>query len=104
MKRKNILEVCCFLIFFLFIYVALNKIIYYETFVEDLGRQPILEPRKYFLSILIPASEILFAILIISERGRRVGLIGAVVLMSFFTLYVIYVMSFNSYWPCACGG
>lgn len=104
MKRKGILEIFCFMLFFLFTYTSLSKIFDYPKYVSDLNRQTALAPIAGFLSVTIPAVELVIAGLLMFRGGRKSGLIGAVVLMFLFTAYVGYVMVFESKWPCSCGG
>lgn len=104
MKRSIIIQVICYFFFALFIYTALSKWLIYPTFVKDLHRSPLTGPYATFISIVIPASEFIVAILLQFRRTRTAGLIGAFSLMLLFTIYVGYVLGMTTERPCSCGG
>jgi putative oxidoreductase len=104
MKRKTILEIIAFAFFFLFVYTSLSKWYTFDFYIEDLHRSPLLGPFAGPISILIPGSELIVAALLLPDKTRKFGLIGSLVLMTLFTVYVAYVLLLTTERPCTCGG
>jgi hypothetical protein len=76
----------------------------FDYYLHDLERSPLLGVYAVPLSVAVPASELIVAVLLLPNSTRRYGLIGAAALMTFFTAYVIYVLEFTIERPCSCGG
>lgn len=106
MKRGLSIDLICFAIILLFVYAALSKLFQYNTYVFDLGRQPLLVPYAKILAPSIPIAELLIAALLLVPGIRLWGLLGAVILMLLFTGYVsVVVFGSNGHdLPCTCGG
>jgi hypothetical protein len=104
MKKSNILEVICFLIILLFVYTGVSKFIHHENFKIVIGRIPILNPFTNVLSLGLPLSELVAAVLLMFPATRRWGLYLSAVLMSAFTMFIVYVIFISSHVPCVCGG
>lgn len=106
MKRAITIDFICYAIILLFVYAAFSKLFMYNTYVFDLGRQPLLVPYVKYLALTIPLSELVISALLLVPSTRRLGLFGALILMILFTGYVSLVV-FNSKGhdlPCTCGG
>jgi hypothetical protein len=103
-KHSIVIESICYFFFALFMYTALSKWMIYPTFVRDLQRAPFTGTHATIISIIIPAVEVAVAILVQLKRTKQLGLIGAFLLMSFFTFYVGYVLNMTTERPCSCGG
>ena len=103
--KTNILLVCCFLLVLLFVYTGASKLLDTDRFLSELNNQPIPRILIPYLAWVIPAIEIFFAVLLIADRTRLMGLAGSFVLMALFTGYTGLVLSrvFNRV-PCSCGG
>ncbi|SDF60708.1 MauE/DoxX family redox-associated membrane protein [Chitinophaga filiformis] len=104
MSTRTLIACICYALFFLFVYAALNKLISFNYYLYDLKRSPLLQAVALPLAIAVPATELLVAALLISNKTQRYGLAGSVLLMAMFTLYVIYVLGFTKERPCTCGG
>ena len=104
MKRSTIVEIICYAFFFLFVYTALSKWLIYPLFVDDLHRSPLTGPFAVLISIIIPASELVVAILLLFNKTRKWGLYAVFILMVLFTGYVGYVLGLTKDRPCSCGG
>ncbi len=105
MKYRNeiVLTIAtCFIL--LLVYAALTKLLDYQKFVVQIGQSPLLTNYASFIAWLIPAVEILIAVLLAWPRFRLVGLYGAFILMVMFTAYIAAILSFSEDIPCSCGG
>lgn len=105
LKTKKLLtEVCSSLLILLFLYAALMKLMTYRDFVSQLQHSPLLESFAGTVAWLVPVTEIGICALLVVPRLRRLGLYLSFALMLVFTAYIIYVMNYAPYVPCACGG
>ncbi|WP_316814466.1 MauE/DoxX family redox-associated membrane protein [Pedobacter nyackensis] len=105
LKTKKILvELCSSLLILLFLYAALMKLMTYQDFVSQLEHSPLLESFAGIVAWLVPVTEIGICALLIILRLRRLGFCLSFVLMLVFTAYIIYVINYAPYIPCACGG
>jgi hypothetical protein len=71
---------------------------------EQMALMPALESVAHIVVWLLPATEIVIALLIFIHQTRKTGLYAATILMILFTLYIIYMMLFYPNLPCSCGG
>lgn len=104
MKAVTLSAVIGYALCFLFVYASINKLLEFEYYLYDLKRSPLLSSFARSVAVLVPFSELLVATLLLFDRTRKYGLIGSVMLMALFTLYVVYVLDFTSERPCTCGG
>jgi putative oxidoreductase len=106
MKRKLILEIITSLFILLFFYVALSKILTYDTFKQDLIRTPLIKGFSSIIAVCLPATEFLVAIFLLLHKTRQFGLYCSFILMLLFTLFVGYILAFtqSKNRPCTCGG
>jgi threonine/homoserine/homoserine lactone efflux protein len=88
----------------IFLYTSVSKLIDFHAFNLVLHRSPILHPIAGLLSWTIIVAEIFISILLVLPEKRRVGLQYASLLLSSFTLYLIYMLFFMPNLPCSCGG
>jgi len=110
MRNKFLVETICIMFIVLFVYAAVSKLLDYESFVHQIRTSPLLKdrPSSYFLSRhtawLLPVIELLVAVILIPEAIRVKGLYLATMLMSIFTIYIIYIVTYSPFVPCSCGG
>ena len=88
----------------LFLYTALNKLQYFDGFVESIDRNPLLRAFENELAVAILVSEFSITALLIIPVTRRLGLLLATLLMLCFTIYIWYMLATASHLPCTCGG
>jgi hypothetical protein len=104
-KHQNrIVEIISGLLIFLFLYTGLSKLVQHDTFKFNLTESPLLSSFAGFLSIALPIGEILLVGLLLFKRTQLKGLWISVGLLSLFTIYLIYMVSFHDKLPCSCGG
>jgi putative oxidoreductase len=106
MKNQVSKEVIIFLIVLLFAYTAADKLIEHKKFVFQLSLAPMpyIKLLSPYLSWLVPLTEIFIVITLLMERTRLAGLYTSIVLLTFFEIYVIYMLTSGLDLPCACGG
>jgi uncharacterized membrane protein YphA (DoxX/SURF4 family) len=97
-------EIISALLIILFIYTGLNKLLDHNKFQFQLGQSPFIEPMAGFISIALPAGELVIAALLIFKRTRLPGLYASIFLMALFTAYVYIMLRFSYDLPCSCGG
>ena len=102
--RKYFIETASILFIFLFIYAAASKLIDYQKFRVQLGQSPILTHIAGWVAWIIPAAEIIIAVLLVLPAYRIAGLYASFSIMVMFTSYIIAITRFSEYIPCSCGG
>jgi putative oxidoreductase len=104
MKKAIALEIICGLLFLLFVYTGLSKLMSYPTFVWDLGRDPLIGKNVANVAgILLPLVEISVAGLLMWPLSRNWGLYSSAGMMTLFTIYVRWVIHSPTR-HCTCGG
>jgi len=97
-------EIISAILIFLFVYTAVLKIIDRESFAYVLSRSPLIGEFSNFVSWTIPSAAILISGSLLIPNFRRTGLLFSTLLMSLFTFYMTYMLSFTPELPCSCGG
>jgi putative oxidoreductase len=104
MKKATIITIIIYAFFLLFVYTSLSKLFAFDYYLYDLRRSPLLGSYAMVIAIVVPCSELLVAAMLLPDKSRMYGLIGSLILMTLFTLYVAYVLAFTTSRPCTCGG
>ena len=104
MKRQVAIEIISCLFIFLFVYAAVTKLTDIEKFRVQIGQSPLLTGIAGLVSWLVPATELLIAVLLIFPKYRLVGLLSSLTIMVMFTCYIFIIMNFSEHIPCSCGG
>ena len=102
--RNTIIEVICLLYVLLFIYAAVSKVLDFENFQIQLGQSPLLSVYAWWISLAVPAAEILISILLCIPKFKSIGLFAALSMMMMFSAYIFIIINFSSFVPCSCGG
>lgn len=102
MARKITLEIITVLLFVLWVYAAISKLVDYSTFKVQLGKSPLLTNFSGLAAIAVPVVELLIASALVFRRA--IGLYASLFLMVMFTAYLIAILNFSYYIPCSCGG
>ncbi|SEB04952.1 MauE/DoxX family redox-associated membrane protein [Pedobacter hartonius] len=104
MKTKQwITEIIIFLLAALFLYTAVDKLLDFKQFIQQINNQPFNNNLTPVLVHVLPASEILLTMLLLWPKTSLAGLYGAAGLLTVFTTYIALV-TFNFYdrVPCGC--
>lgn len=105
MNRRNVLvEIIGGLLILLFVYTALSKLMDISRFKVPLKESPLIRNYASFLSIALPLIELIVAGLLFFPKSRLAGLYASLTLMTAFTIYIGYMISFADHLPCSCGG
>lgn len=102
--RSVFIEITSYLYILLFVYAAVSKLSEFENFRAELGQSPLLSAFTGWISVVVPAAELLIALLLAFPKFRLIALYLAFSMMVMFTAYIITVLNFSAYIPCSCGG
>lgn len=92
------------LLVILFVYTAFSKLGHVRLFKSVLEGIPFISSGAIVLVWAIPLAELFIALLLVFPITRLGGLYASLILLSVFTGYLIYLVSFVSHLPCSCGG
>jgi len=105
MRRSWWIEMLAGLLIVLFVYASVGKLVEFETFQRMLRGAPMVGEKYVWVSVLLPAFELLIAVWLLVPRWRRLGFVASFWTMLFFTGYIGYLLLFRrSSMPCSCGG
>jgi hypothetical protein len=102
--RFTFLHGICLLYILLFVYAAFNKVLDFQNFQIQLAQSPLISAYAESVSYVVPATEILIALLLCFERVRKLGMYSGFSLMVMFTAYIIIMVNYSPFVPCSCGG
>ncbi|MGN6400131.1 MAG: MauE/DoxX family redox-associated membrane protein [Flavisolibacter sp.] len=88
----------------IFSYTAFSKLFSYATFRMVLGQAPLLKTGAAVTAVMLPLTELFIVLLLIFPATRLQGLYASLVLLSVFTVYLVYMVLFVPHLPCSCGG
>ncbi|RQO75626.1 hypothetical protein DBR43_09825 [Pedobacter sp. KBW06] len=103
-KDRFVVLIIVMLYVFLFFYAAAFKLFDVDQFRMQIGQSPLLTDFSGILSWLIPVSEIVIGCCLIIPDLRLKALYAALTLMLMFIAYIITILGYSDYIPCACGG
>lgn len=103
-KRNAIVEIISGLLILLFLYTGLSKLFDHQVFAFQLSRSPLLQSIAPVISYALPILEIITAILLFIKKHQQKGLYISLALLSIFSIYLIFMVTFYKDLPCTCGG
>ena len=104
LTKSTIVEIIAILYMSMFLYTAIGKWSDYTMTREQMALMPLLTPVANIIVWLLPSTEIAITLLLFFHQTRKKGFYAATILMTLFTLYIIYMMLFHPALPCSCGG
>jgi hypothetical protein len=109
MKRYQaiISQTTCILLFALFLYSSLIKLVESQKFLWELTTSPLLSYLSISPGLIqypLPITELSIAISLFFDNTRKVGLYFSFTLMVLFTFYLSVLFTQFANIPCACGG
>lgn len=106
MKKTISIEIISALLLLLFCYAALSKLSEYSVFIFQVSESPfkLLARSAHWIAWLIPALELLVAVMLPFTKTRLWAFYGATGLMLVFTIYIAAMLLSGLPLPCACGG
>jgi uncharacterized membrane protein YphA (DoxX/SURF4 family) len=104
MKKQFVADFIASLFILLFVYAALSKLLDYDEFRVQVSKSPLLTAFTGWVIWLVPAVEIVIALLLAIPRWRLPALYASFTLMVMFTAYIVAILHFSDFIPCSCGG
>ena len=104
MKKTTAIDIISSMLLLLFLYTAISKIADYANFKNVLSQSPFLNPLASAMAWVLPASEIIIAVLLFIPATRMKGFYACFFLLLLFTIYLIYMVLMTPHLPCNCGG
>lgn len=104
MKQRFLIELAVFLLVLLWTYAAVSKLLDHAPFQRVLAQSPLVGAGAGALAVLVPATELGIALLLLFPRTRFSGLYGSFVLLVLLTSYLGYMVLYAPHLPCSCGG
>ena len=105
MKRLLIItDSIAAIILILLLYAAITKLADHDRFEDALRMSPLLTRYATLFAWGLPAIEIVIALLLFIPEFRLKGLYASLILLTSFTIYLFYMISFSPQLPCNCGG
>ena len=102
--KLNAAFIISILLIFLFAYTGSSKLLDSKGFAAVLSEVPLIGRGAGIVALLLPLAELLIALLLLFERTRLIGLYASLVLLSIFTVYLVYMVLAVPHLPCSCGG
>ncbi|PYF74567.1 MauE/DoxX family redox-associated membrane protein [Pedobacter nutrimenti] len=102
--KKLIVEIICYAFFILFLYAASSKLFDYEKSELQMSKSPIITDFAFILVWLVPAIEIIIAVMLLIHRTLLLAFYASLGIMSLFTAYIVAILYFTDNIPCSCGG
>jgi hypothetical protein len=105
-KRLRFLTIIIsYLLVSIFSYSSCQKLFYYDIFLINLKRSPmIISSLAIYISYIIIIIEILIPILLAFNKTRKWGFFISFFLIFLFTGYILLTITYSPYLPCSCGG
>lgn len=103
MSRRLSIEIIADLLIVVFAIIAAGKLSNYGTFLLLLHFQPYINHLPTNMAWILPAVELIIAIMLAMPRSRKTALYIAFIIMSVSAGYRIFLFLSNSHLPCTCG-
>ena len=103
-KTQVFINVVAALYIILFMYTGIYKIVRHSVFYLQLSSHRLLDGIYPIVSWTVPIVEIAVSLLLAFSVTRIKGIWASMILMTMFTIYLIYMMITSPKLPCSCGG
>jgi putative oxidoreductase len=104
MPKRLLVDLICGSLILLYLYTALNKLFHYKPFRATLQASPLVGSWSGVVAWVVPLTEILLCLLLFFPATKRAGMYTSLLMLSFFTIYILYLLFFAPHLPCRCGG
>jgi hypothetical protein len=102
-KTKDwLILIACSFCLFLFLSAAYSKVTEHDIFLKGLSKAPVVGGFAFYIAWLVPATELIVAVLLIIPQTCKWGLYGFITLMALFTVYVTSMVLWAVKVPCHC--
>lgn len=95
---------CSILLILMWVYAALSKLFIYEETRFDWLSHELIKNYVSTLAWLIPSLELAIVLLLTYPKTMNIGFYTSIMLLSGFTLYILYMFVYYPSTPCSCGG
>ncbi len=102
--NQTTIAIISYLFVLLFTYAAVSKLLDFENFQVQLGQSPLISSFASWVSISIPAIELVIVMGLMIPKFRNFALYAFYMLMVMFTAYIYIVLNYSESIPCSCGG
>jgi len=99
-----VIDISTALFILLFIYTAANKIWKFSNFDWVLSTLPGIGSYHTLIAYSVPVAELITSVLLIFNPTKRIGLFLSMLLMLFFSSYLLFILQYSKELPCNCGG
>jgi hypothetical protein len=103
MKSKTFIRFIAVFLIMLFVSAAVYKLLTFGTFRSQLNKSSFIIGYAGLVAPLVPALEILVAVLLYRPASRLAGLFCSFFLVSFYTIYLLGMLSMGHEMSCNCG-
>lgn len=103
-NRKPIVDVIAALFILIFFYTAISKSVNINYTVATLRSASVFKPVAWEVAWGVVFLEYIIVSLLFFPKLKRFGLIASFILMTLFSLYIIYMKIVVPSLPCSCGG
>lgn len=103
MKSKTIIRIIATFLIVLFVVAALYKMIYFNSFRQQLNKSPFITGYASLVAPVVPLAELLVACLLYRASTRLAGLFSSFFLISFYTIYLLGMLHMGHEMSCNCG-
>lgn len=104
MKKVITIELLTSFLILVFGYTAFSKLLTYSSFRYGLSQATFISLGAGVLAFAIPLAEPVTVLLLLFPATRLQELYASLVLLSVFTVYLLYMVLFVPHLPCSCGG
>lgn len=102
--KEIILWIISILIALMWAAAAFGKLKDLEDFQFQLGQSPLLQGFEEIITWVVPYGELFLAVVLIYPATRLFALYTSIFLLSLFITYIVALLKFSYYVPCACSG
>jgi hypothetical protein len=103
MKGKTITELIASALIVLFLYAAVMQLAFHQTYLTQFTRSLSKEALSQVVAWTLPLAQLSLGFLLWKNSTRLTGLIGTLVLVSLFTIYLFVMLPAGSRSRCNCG-
>jgi hypothetical protein len=103
-KHSTVVEIVSALFILLFVYTGINKLLSIGELQTSLSKYPLIGGFSVAVAWGLPIVELIVAALLVIPKTKLIGLYSSGIMMTGFTLYILYLFAFAPGMPCTCGG
>ena len=103
-NKEMTIDGIAYLFIVLFMYTAASKFMDPKSFASVLNKSPLMAGYGSIFAFTIPSVELMVSISLSIAASRKLGLYASLILMTLFTLYLVFMVFSGSKLPCHCGG